>query len=283
MKKSVRILILIFVALIGTLLINNTCKADTGPKPFIQINIDGKCDNCYLTLLSKTESTGPYNSVYIFPYLNEEEKEIDKKFSSYDDKDGFYYIHSIGDISEGEYKWSYFPPSTFKVLIYDKTNDKFITDDNIYETYAFGSYFTLKLNNDSFSMEKSYNYGKEIWTFLLRFSACLIIEIGIALLFRIYKQELFVVLGANVVTQLILNIWLNLYVYYHGLQYWIYFSYVLLEIFIFILETIIYYWGINKVAGKYNYKCHNLLKLLAYSFVANAVSFGVGFILVYFM
>ena len=284
MKRVIKGMVIILIAFISVLIINTGVSADTGPKPFVEIKVDGNCDNLYMTLLSKFETNGP-NSVNIVrdEFFSEEEKIIDKEFASYKDKDGLYYLHVFGDLEDNKFKWGYFPPSEFKILIYDSLNDNFITDDNIYETYAFGSYYTVKLNEQSFNVERSYNYTKEVLSFVIRLIVCIIIEVGIALLFRIYKQELLVILGANIVTQLALNIILSLYVYNNGAQLLFYIVYIMLEIIIVLIELFIYYWGINKVGEKYNYKPKSLLLLSLYTLSANIVSFGCGFLIYYLM
>lgn len=285
MKKVFKGIIIVVIAFISLLIINSSVSADTGPKPYVEISVNGDCENLYLTLLSKYDSYGPYSSTsnYYNDYFSEEEKAIDKKFSSYKDKDGLYYLHVVGDLKDNKFKWGYFPPSEFKILIYDSLNDKFITDDNIYETYAFGSFYSVKLNGESFSVEKSYNYTKEVLSFIIRLLTCIIIEVCIALLFKIYKQELLVVLGANIITQLALNLILSFYIYYNGAQLLFYILYFGLELFIILVELAIYYWGINKVGEKYNYKPKNLLYLALYTITANVLSFGAGFLIYYLM
>ena len=284
MKKVIKGIAIILIAFISVLVLNIGVSADTGPKPFVEISVEGNCDNLYITLLTKYDSSGPYSTTKVYDdYLTEEEKTIDNKFVSYKDKDGLYYLHVFGDLKDNKFTWGYWPPKEFKILIYDSLNDKFITDDNIYDTYAFGSYYSVKLNDQSFSVERSYNYTKEILSFVIRLLVCIIIEVGIALLFKIYKQELLVILGANLVTQLALNIILSLYLYHNGVQFSFYIIYIFLEIMIVLIELFVYYWGINKVGEKYNYKPKNLLLLSIYTITANVLSFGCGFLIYYLM
>jgi hypothetical protein len=60
MKKFVRSLLLCIVALKAV--VPTIAYADVGPKPSVVVAFRGLQDNCYVTLLSKTESTGPYSA-----------------------------------------------------------------------------------------------------------------------------------------------------------------------------------------------------------------------------
>ena len=76
-------------------------NADTGPKWFVDITFKNLPDGeCYATLLSKTESTGPYRADYSHYESDDSsypqsDKDIDKKFSSYEDKDFFIIFYFI--------------------------------------------------------------------------------------------------------------------------------------------------------------------------------------------
>lgn len=94
--KTVAILLLLL--LLTTTSYPSLAKADMGPKPFVEITItfDGlSSGEYYATLLSKSKSTGPFSADYI---IGEEPDEIDEVFSSYTDKDGFYYLHYYHEI-----------------------------------------------------------------------------------------------------------------------------------------------------------------------------------------
>jgi hypothetical protein len=265
-------------------------SADTGPKSKVEIKLSEHKEGHYMTLLSYKASNGPFSNTRLIDfednkkYWTEERQKVELSFSNYNDKDGYYYWHYFSDVSSENYVWGYHPPRKFKVLIYDVNNDEFITNDEIYEPYAFTSGFKLTYSLDSankltFIVENDYDASKEILGFVLRLTICLAIELGIALLFKIFKKQLLIVLGANVLTQLILNAILLLYVHFNGLQFFVFIIYALLEFVIMLAEYAIYYLTLNKYANKYNYEPIPEMKLLIYTLLANFVSLVGGWII----
>ena len=265
-------------------------SADTGPKSKVEIKLSEHKEGHYMTLLSYNNSTGPFSNTRLIDfeddkeYWTEERQKVELSFSNYKDKDGYYYWHYFTDVSSRDYVWGYHPPQKFKVLIYDVNNDEFITNDEIYELYAFTSGFILTYSLDSankltFIVENDYDASKEILGFVLRLTICLVIELGIALLFKIFKKQLLIVLGTNVLTQLILNAILLLYVHFNGLQFFVFIIYALLEFVIMLAEYNVYYLTLNKFANKYNYEPIPEMKLLIYTLLANFVSLVGGWII----
>lgn len=265
-------------------------SADTGPKSKVEIKLSEHKEGHYMTLLSYNDSNGPLSNTRLIDfeddkeYWTEERQKVELSFSNYKDKDGYYYLHYFSDVSSENYVWGYHPPQKFKVLIYDVNNDEFITNDEIYELYAFTSGFILTYSLDSankltFIVENDYDASKEILGFVLRLTICLAIELGIALLFKIFKKQLLIVLGANVLTQLILNAILLLYVHFNGLQFFVFIIYALLEFVIMLAEYNVYYLTLNKFANKYNYEPIPEMKLLIYTLLANFVSLVGGWII----
>lgn len=280
MKKILKIFIFIFIFLLSFMLVNTHTNADTGPKPYVRIEIEGKCDGYFMTLLSKTDSTGPHsaNSEYQSNVDN-----IDLKFASYVDSDNFYYLYTYQDIKDGNYRWGYYPPKEFKILIYDSINDRFITNNEIYERTKFATELSLTLNEDSFStnpfiVKESNKYTfRVILGFFARLCICLLIELVIALFFKFQHYQLLLITITNVVTQVLLNIALGVFIYNHGLNMWgIIPIYVFSEILIVIIEAVIYCLLINKV-DKDNIKPK--LLIIGYTLFANVSSLVLGFML----
>lgn len=106
MKK--KLWVLLAIAVVFSLLPVCAC-ADTGPKPSVVIKIDGVLgEEVYGTLLSDSESTGPYSA----PGLHESEEacyeradEAGRKFLEYDCPEGLYYLQFCDDCSDGELYW----------------------------------------------------------------------------------------------------------------------------------------------------------------------------------
>ena len=282
---QVRINIFIEVVLFGFLffiLFPIKAHADMGPKPSIVIQLDNLDDKtCYGTLLSPTEHVAFYHkwdgdeNQIEDPFDN---LEIWRKFVEYQDADGYNFLQ-LGRKCSGETKyfsWNYMPPHKFKVLLYFEDTDTFYVSD-IQDRYAFDSVYTVDINKlsegSTVAVKPSYDYIGEIRNLIIRVILTVLIELFIAWLFVIRdKKAIAIITVTNVVTQLLLNILLNICTYKYGLGLMFVFNYIILEIIIFIIEAIIY----NKILRK---KCENrysAVRVVIYALVANFVSYQVG-------
>lgn len=282
-KKIFSIVLCVFALLVIT---PTTALADTGPKPSVVIGFEGlKQENCYVTLLSKSDSTGPYSaydgdSNQARYNENDEDFEIWEKFVSYQDKDGFYFLQYFEKLDESStFKWGYYPPKEFKILMYFPDSDSFAVSSEIYERYAFDSYFTVDatgLNpsvNGEISAVKSYDYGLEALSFIARIVITIALELAVALLFGFSaKKQIFVIGITNVITQTILNVLLNIINYNQG-QLMFVLSYILFELIVFAIEAVIYCFALNRYSVKPAVK---KWFIVLYAFVANFLSFFAG-------
>lgn len=119
----------------------------------------------------------------------------------------------------------------------------------------------------------SYGYRSETPTLAVRPLLTIAIELGIALLFGLREKRLFSFIAVvNVVTQILLNIALNLAGYTSGP--WAFMeTYILLESLIFVLEALLYIWFANRQSsGTFISKT----RLILYALFANGISFGAG-------
>lgn len=285
MKKAVAILL---CALTALALFPVTVYADVGPKPSVIIDFKGlEQERYYATLLSSTNSTGPYSALdrdgaYTHYQEGDEDYDIFLKFTQYKDADNFYFLQYFQDCSQTQqFSWTYYPPEEFKVLLYFPDSDSFVGSGH-FERYAFDSYFTADASagipdNADLSVIKSYNYSGEALSLIARILLTIALEAGIALLFgfREKRQFRFIIL-VNVITQLALNITLNLINYYMGLLGFLIF-YILLEILVFLVEAIIYAACLNKRSQKKV----PAWKPWVYALAANTTSFVLGLCLAY--
>lgn len=225
--------------------------ADMGPKPSINLTFSGINETVYyVTLLSETQSTGPYS--YSTDKINEDSymiKEYKKEglkvwnaFRDYKDSDGYYFLEYFQRITNDNiFKWTYYPPKKFKVLIYFPNTEQYLVSDK-YETYAFDSYFNAEISNNTkaITLKRSYNYTLEILCLIARIVGTIILEILIAILFGLRdKKVLRFIIIVNCITQIILNILLNLSNYSGGSLLFL-FNYIWLEILVIIIEAILF-------------------------------------------
>lgn len=277
-----------------------TANADMGPKPSVRITFENLGDElCYGTLLSSRESTGPSSawdgneedarhnenpnySYQTFGY------DIWKAFVDYAENDDFYFLQEAWQINETkELAWTYYPPNEFKILLYFPETGEFSVS-GVYERYAFDSYFTVNMDGVKLSVDyneelssdermnafKSYNYTVEIVSLVARIIITILIEMAIALLFGFRKKkQLLLLVGVNAATQIILNVLLNVINYNSGELAFVVF-YILFEIVVFVIEAILYCTIMKKISETPKKNWFYVL----YALIANAVSFGAGFI-----
>lgn len=268
------------------MLLPGNTYADMGPKPSVHISLEGIHETAYMTLLSKEKSTGPFCA-----YKNEDTKcyfeeygpqEIWQAFVDYKDKDGFYFLQYF-QLCEDSFQWTYHPPDEFKVLVYFPESDTYIVSPNSYERYAFKSYYTVSIINHSqninvttnqvtqtdMTVDKNYIWNEAMLGLAIRMLLTIIIEVIVALMMKINKRrELFIIVGANILTQIILNILLEIFGIY-ALGYYGAFFYILFETLIIIIEMNIY---------KKTFHLDQEISIKAYVIVANILSFIIGFI-----
>lgn len=300
LKKITKVFSMILCIVTMIMIFPITANADMGPKPSVHIKFENLGDElCYGTLLSSKESTGPssawngdeadarhnenpngYYSYQNFGY------DVWKAFVDFSENDDFYFLQEAWQINETkELSWTYYPPNEFKILLYFPETDEFSISE-VYERYAFDSYFTVNMDGVKLSVDyneelstdermnayKSYNYTVEIGSLVARIVITILIETAIALLFGFRKKnQLLWLIAVNTVTQIILNVLLNIINYNSGELAFVVF-YVLLEFAIFAVEAILYCKVLKKNIEN---KKANWFYVL-YAFVANAVSFGAG-------
>ena len=278
MKRKLSQLIIVFLCMV--MLFPIGVNADTGPKPSVRIKFENMGDElCYGTLLAKEESTGPasaWDGKEENIYLSFVDRDIWEAFVNYEDSDGYYFLQWAWIVNDTkELAWTYYPPNEFKVLLYYPETNTFVVSD-VCKRYAFDTYYTVDMDgvdidsikydeslsgNQRLDMHKSYEFKNEVKALGCRILITVIVEILIGLLFKFRNKELLYILLINVITQIILNVSLNIYTGFGS-----YFVYLLLELLVFIIETIFYCLMFKKK------KWHCVL----YSVVANVSSFVIG-------
>lgn len=279
-----------------------------GPKSSVIVtveNLNGRI--CYGTLLSAHERIGP-NTAYSpdYPdyvpsqcdpeseYYDEAEHAIWKAFVEYADPDGYYYLQRHWKCHEtGKISWTYHPPSKFKILLYFPETQTFASS-GVCDSYAFHSYFSVNLTDTDFTVSqteltnvrKSYDYTWEIISLIARIIATVLIEFGVAWLFKLRtKKKILSVIIINVVTQTALNVALNVLSFF--LNLWALIWYIPLELAVFIIEAVTYIIIFNLTQRKTvgadgevtNPDYLSIGKCVQFSLVANLLSFEAGFLL----
>ena len=297
MKKKI-VLAILSVAVLLAFLAPQTAFADIGQKPSTTISFEGleNRGEYYVTLLSKRSSSVAYDA-YDPMYedtarytAEDEDYDVWQKFVNYVDDDGFFFLQYFKKCDQTNiFRWGYYAPYEFKILIYFPEQDAFIVSE-IYTRYAMDSYFhaDVSINNiqngaiysDNIVVTKNYDFTWEMISLVARIVGTIGIEILIALLFRYKtKKQLLLILYTNLATQILLNVALNIIAFYIG---WLAFSfiYIITEIPIFIIEGVVY----TICMPKYTEGPKKRIWLVwIYSFAANLISFATGAVLAYYI
>jgi len=274
-------------------------RADTGPKPSVNITVEHLDDQpCYVTLLSTVYSTGPHSSVYRpgedgkrsgepygtpSYYGDGSDYGIHLAFRAYEDTDpeGLYFLQTYGQVTDGTYRWGYYPPERFKILLYFPESESFAVTDSLCERYAFHSYYTVDLAGvdlkpgavtTGLTAVASYDHTWELVSLMARIVITVALELLVAWMFGLRRKgQMLCILLVNLVTQVGLNVALNLHVYYNGSGFLL-MCYLMMELAVLAVETMAYrLWlpGEKKTVGA----------AFRYAFAANLVSFAAGWLI----
>ena len=324
--RLVSLMFLTFVLLAPAFLRTETMKAnaDTGPKPSVSVTFENMGDElCYGTLLSKTPSTGParaWDGTEGGKFYEGADEAVWRAFTEFKDEDGFYFLQWFWRADENKaLNWTYYPPQTFKILLYypDRATESGAADNSaggatrdskttaasgafcvsdVLERYALHSYFTVNMAEITdntggatipLPVTQGYDYSAEILGFFVRFIITLGVETLLALAFGLRTKRAFLtVLAANVVTQILLNLLLNVQLHFNNV-YGVFPLYFFAELFVFVAEAALYCFilgkrksgGENGSADENGGKAaiaYSKKRLILYAFTANLISFCIG-------
>lgn len=279
MKKK-RFLLCVLLVL---LLLPTTARADAGPKPSVNVTFEGLAQGrCYATLLSDDDAYGPHQIWHEGEpadagWVPEEEADetVWKAFVDYEDPDGFYFLQYYRRVdATKQFAWTYYPPSTYKILLYYPDSGEFVSGE-VLKRYAFDSYYTVDLSDGTLQPERSYEYGWEIVSLLVRIVLTIAVELGFALLCSLRRRwQIKTVVAVNLVTQVLLNVGLNIINYKAGYMAFVIF-YVLLELLVIVVEAAAFVILLRRRAPAGEKMGHPVV----FAFWANVFSFAVGYAL----
>ena len=266
--------------------------ADVGPKPSVTITLEGvKGRECWGTLLTPQRSTGPYSasgSLDLSEELGAGEREAWEQFFKLGQENGeeLSFLRYVDDCSDGQFSWTYRPPSEFQLALWFPETETLLVSERE-GRYAFDSYFTFSLKGiiltegeqTGLPLTHSYPYGRELLAFLGRVALTVGIELLIAwgVGFR-SRRQLNIILIANLITQGLLNLGLNLYTYFCGALVgmagiFMLPVYLLAELMVVAVELSLYR---RLLAGRDGMSRE---RVTAYTWAANLLSLLVGYIL----
>lgn len=287
MKKIFAIVLALVFAFAAT---GVTAFADCGPKPSTTVfvrNIEGSREY-YATLLCDTDWLPPGNGAYggDDPEYIVSQDNAWRAFYEYAKTDEFFFLQkTFKRIGNGSFSWDYAPPNRFKVALYFPDDGSLLVSE-VLETYAFDSYFNVKVVDGEFDISNGNktdkgrlevanalgSAGMNIGTLIIRVVITILIEIITARFFGIRNSKATkLILGVNIVTQLLLNIVLTGFALTLGFAAGLV-VYIPMEILIIAVESGAYASSFPKYTGG-EVKAG---KAAVYSLAANAASFIVG-------
>jgi len=270
------ILFTIFFSLISPVKVVN---ADMGPKPASYITIKG-IEGDYVACFAAQNAFGPNIDYEMWlEYQDESWTQEYNPIMEYKDEEGFKWIERYYTChDESEISFTYYCPDIYKIVIYQ--NDELYMATEALEMYAYATYYEIDFSTGTINTPKdikvtnTYDYLGETLGLLFRIVATLAIEIGVFYLFRLYtKRNLNVVLIINLVTQIFLNVAVNVINYTSGIL-----SAILL---LFLLEFIILI--VEFIAYQILLKDKNRFLIILYPIIANLLSFGLGFVILTYL
>ena len=253
-------------------------SADMGPKPSTIITVPGAEEPMVLTLLGNKENYGPNWAVKPGekPGDRVEAKDAWAVFRDYEDPDGFLFY---GELWEGQVRWTYWPPETFKVAVYYPERDLLWVSEDIYPRYAFRSHYRLTLPTPGENavsgevdmiLKKEHNVFTELGGLVFRIVLTLAVELTLAGFFGFRsKKQLRLILLTNLGTQVGLNVLLWVWYFYDGILAAL-IRLFLAEIVVLIAELTVYLLKLREeeTAGR----------TMLYTLCANALSVVLGFL-----
>ena len=270
----------IIACLLMLALLPTAAFADMGPKPSVRIGIEGldPDEPCWGTLLSEEASTGPsraYDGENA--RVGEAGEDVWRAFVDYEDPDGYYFLQELWPCSEdGQLWWTYYPPEEFKLLLYFPETGEFVSSGKC-SAYAFTSWFDARLSDGELALSKSYDYSGAIVNFAVRCALTVALECAAAyFLFRLRTPgRLKAVAAVNVITQLALNLVVNIIAYLAG-SFMIAFRFFLLECLVFAAEGALYDMFFRRAGEPVPVK-----RCWVLSLVGNLMSYALGLWLAY--
>ena len=248
--------------------------ADVGPKPSVELLLEGLEGRRYfVTLLADRTGSGPWSVESEYSdWMGDHDAW--QAFHDYDAPEGWYFWSEYADCTEtGRFAWTYYPPERFYVLVWLADSGQFLRSETPVERYAFDSRFAVTAAGEGLTVRRSYDYAGAALGLLARAALPVAIETaaGWALFGLRRRDQLLLILKVNAVTQLALNLALDLCTYFAG-PMMAGLAYIPLELAVFAAEGAVYARRLRWEAGR---RPHPWL----YSFGANAISLAAGWAL----
>lgn len=193
------------VLLLLFLLYPSLSHADMGPKPYVSVHITGSDKRYYATLLSSSAEYGPWRSNAV--WATDAPDAIQQKFQQYALPEDYYFLGYVAEAAPRDFRWGYYPPETFRILLYDEKADHFLLSTPL-TRHALQNEYTVTVKEDRITnIHFHYDYLADVPKLLALLVGTILIELAIAYLLGIRDAaSLRYITLVNVGTQALLHL-----------------------------------------------------------------------------
>ncbi len=275
--------------------------ADMGPKPTVQVAVNGLPESNYaVTLITNQASPGASYTIYeenIFMLPTETElllKRLREENTEYLLAGP---IKTYMSSSSVGYLWTYYAPTQFEIVIYDLNNDILYRSNQI-QKHVYTEVYIADYKDFEQIDENTYTFtpkGAIVYTtldkrtlgetisidlamFILRIVLTIAIEILIALCFKFTKESYKIIAITNLITQVILNVVIGVWSLFGGALFGPFVGLIIGEFLVFIIEPIVYK---KKCLRQDGTKKHIVFYAILANFITLAAGFGLNILEIY--
>ncbi|MBE5762694.1 MAG: hypothetical protein E7338_00525 [Clostridiales bacterium] len=292
-KLTIILFLLIAVFIIALFIPSEEVYADMGPKPTIQVKVDGLPESKYIvSIITNQSSPGGGGEIYKFDihYMAREDQLFIKRLRK--EEVQYEFLGPILNYSlttSVDYFWKYYAPSKFAIVIYDVDNDILYMSEEC-QKYVYNKVYSIKYEDFEPINENTYTFSTNgiivyaplgdnsiggsiavnVSMFILRMVLTIAIELLIALCFKFTKESYKVIAITNAITQLVLNAVIILWGLFSGALFGPFVGLIIGEVIVFIVEPIVYKKKCLREDGTKKY-------IVLYAILANFITLAAGF------
>ena len=292
-KLTIILFLLIAVFIIALFIPSEEVYADMGPKPTIQVKVDGLPEGNYdIAIITNQNSPGGIGEIYSddVKYLEIKYKLLYERLVK--EEVPYQYIGHINNYKQTtsiDYFWKYYAPSKFAIVIYDLDNDILYISEEC-QKYVYNKVYSIKYEDFEQINENTYTFSTNgiivyaplgdnsiggsiavnVSMFILRMVLTIAIELLIALCFKFTKESYKVIAITNAITQLVLNAVIILWGLFSGALFGPFVGLIIGEVIVFIVEPIVYKKKCLREDGTKKY-------IVLYAILANFITLAAGF------
>ena len=302
-KLTIILFLLIAVFIIALFIPSEEVYADMGPKPTIQVKVDGLPESKYIvSIITNQASPGGGGEIYKadIHYMDSEDQLFIKRLRK--EEVQYEFLGPILNYSlttSVDYLWKYYAPSKFAIVIYDVDNDILYISEEC-QKHVYNKVYSIKYEDFEQINENTYTFSTNgiivyaplgdnsiggsiavnVSMFILRIVLTIAIELLIALCFKFTKESYKVIAITNAITQLILNAVIILWGLFSGALFGPFVGLIIGEVIVFIVEPIVYK---KKCLRENGTKKYIVLYAILANFITLAAGFGLNILEIYLL